>query len=39
MYNAALRVGHYMLIRRGSILTYSQLISVVVNILFNIIGI
>lgn len=39
MYNAALRAGHYTLINKGSILTYSQLISVIVNIILNFIGI
>lgn len=39
MYNAALRAGHFTLIGRGSILTYSQLISVVLNIFFNYFGI
>lgn len=35
MYNAALRAGHYALIKRGNILMYSQGISVVVNIILN----
>lgn len=39
MYNAALRAGHYTLINRGSILTYSQIASVIVNVVLNIIGI
>lgn len=39
MYNAALRAGHYTLINRGSILTYSQLVSVVLNIIMNFFGI
>lgn len=39
MYNAALRAGHYTLINRGSVLTYSQVTSVVVNIIMNIVGI
>ena len=39
MYNAALRAGHYTLINRGSILTYSQMVSVIVNIVMNIVGI
>ncbi len=38
-YNAALRAGHYTLINRGSILTYSQVASVLVNIVLNVIGI
>ncbi|WP_455615313.1 flippase [Eisenbergiella sp.] len=39
MYNAALRAGHFTLIGRGTILTYSQLISVVVNVILNYYGI
>ena len=39
MYNAALRAGHYTLINRGSILTYSQIASVIVNVILNIVGI
>ena len=39
MYNAALRAGHYTLINRGSILTYSQIVSVIVNVILNIVGI
>jgi O-antigen/teichoic acid export membrane protein len=35
MYNAALRAGHFTLINRGIILTYSQVISVVLNIVLN----
>lgn len=35
MYNAALRAGHFTLINRGVILTYSQIISVVLNIILN----
>lgn len=35
MYNAALRAGHFTLINRGVILTYSQIISVVLNIVLN----
>lgn len=39
MYNAALRAGHFTLINRGSILTYSQIVSVIVNIVMNVVGI
>ena len=39
MYNAGLRAGHFTLINRGSILTWSQLISVGVNICMNYFGI
>lgn len=39
MYNAALRAGHYTIIGRGSVLTYSQIVSVVANILMNYVGI
>ena len=39
MYNAGLRAGHFTLINRGSILTWSQLISVVVNICMNYVAI
>lgn len=39
MYNAGLRAGHYTLINRGSILTYSQIVSVIVNVVLNLIGI
>lgn len=35
MYNAALRAGHFTLINKGKILTYTQLISVVMNIILN----
>ncbi len=35
MYNATLRAGHYTLINKGSILMYSQVISVVVNVILN----
>ena len=35
MFNAGLRAGHYTLINRGDILMYSQMISVVLNILLN----
>jgi O-antigen/teichoic acid export membrane protein len=39
MYNAALRAGHFTLINKGNILMYSQILSVVVNIILNIVGI
>lgn len=39
MYNAALRAGHYTLIHRGTILTYTQIISVIANIILNVFGI
>ncbi len=35
MYNAGLRAGHYTLIKRGNILMYSQIASVVINIVLN----
>lgn len=35
MYNAGLRAGHYTLINRGNVLMYSQIISVVLNIILN----
>lgn len=35
MYNAGLRAGHYTLINRGNVLMYSQIISVVVNVVLN----
>lgn len=35
MYNAALRAGHFTLINRGNILMYSQIVSVVLNIVLN----
>ncbi|MGI5874426.1 MAG: flippase [Bacillota bacterium] len=35
MYNAGLRAGHYTLINRGNVLMYSQIISVVLNVIFN----
>ena len=35
MYNAGLRAGHYTLINRGNILMYSQMISVIVNVVLN----
>jgi len=34
-YNAGLRAGHYTLINRGSILMYTQMFSVVLNLLLN----
>lgn len=39
MYNAALRSGHFTLINRGGILTCSQAISVIANIVMNVVGI
>ena len=39
IYNAALRAGHLTLINKGDILMYSQMLSVIANILMNIIGI
>ena len=39
MYNGALRAGHYTLIKKGSILTWSQAISVVANVVMNFVGI
>lgn len=39
MYNAALRAGHFTLIGQGSILMYSQIFSVIVNVILNAIGI
>jgi len=35
MYNAALRAGHFTLIHRGRILMYSQLFSVLINLILN----
>lgn len=35
MYNAGLRAGHYAIINRGSILMYSQIISVIANVILN----
>lgn len=35
MYNAALRAGHFTLINRGNILMYSQIVSVILNIILN----
>lgn len=35
MYNAALRAGHFTLINQGKILMYSQIVSVVLNIILN----
>ena len=39
MYNAALRAGHYTMINKGNILMYSQVFSVIANIIMNVIGI
>lgn len=39
MYNAALREGHFTLNGHGSILTYSQFISVIANVVMNLVGI
>ncbi|MCD8096459.1 MAG: oligosaccharide flippase family protein [Lachnospiraceae bacterium] len=39
MYNAALRAGHFTVIGKGKLLTYSQAVSVVVNIVLNLVGI
>ena len=35
MYNAGLRAGHYTLIGRGNVLMYSQIFSVIINIILN----
>lgn len=35
MYNAGLRAGHYTMINRGHILMYSQIISVILNVVLN----
>lgn len=35
MYNAGLRAGHYTLINHGNVLVYTQIISVVVNVILN----
>lgn len=35
MYNAALRAGHYTLINCGNILMYSQIVSVILNLVLN----
>ncbi len=35
MYNASLRAGHYTLINRGNVLMYSQMVSVVLNLILN----
>ena len=35
MYNAALRAGHYTLINKGSVLMYSQIASVIINVVLN----
>lgn len=39
VFNAALRAGHYTLIQRGNILMITQMISVVINVVLNYIGI
>lgn len=39
VYNSALRAGHYTLINRGEMLMYSQIISVIANVVMNVIGI
>lgn len=39
MFNAGLRAGHFTMINKGSILMWSQIISVVVNICLNYVGI
>lgn len=39
MYNAVLRAGHFTLINRGNILMFSQIISVILNIILNYFGI
>ena len=38
-YNAGLRAGHFTLINKGKILAYSQFAAVIINIIFNYIGI
>ena len=35
MYNAALRAGHFTVINRSSILTWSQIVSVIANVVMN----
>ena len=35
MYNAGLRAGHYTLINQGNVLMYSQIISVIFNVILN----
>lgn len=37
MYNAGLRAGHYTLINKGNIMMYSQIISVCINVILNVI--
>ena len=37
VYNAGLRAGHYTLINKGKVLMYSQIISVIVNIVLNLV--
>ena len=37
MYNAAIRAGHFTLINKGSILMYSQIASVVINLILNLV--
>ncbi|MCD8361784.1 MAG: oligosaccharide flippase family protein [Lachnospiraceae bacterium] len=39
MYNAALRSGHFAVIGKGKLLTYSQIVSVVFNVVLNVVGI
>ncbi len=39
MYNAALREGHFTLNHHGSVLTYSQFVSVCANVVMNLVGI
>ena len=39
MYNAALRAGHYTMINKGNILMYTQLFSLVLNVILNYVGI
>ena len=39
MYNAALRAGHFTMINKGNILMYTQLFSLIINIILNYIGI
>ncbi|MCD8196782.1 MAG: oligosaccharide flippase family protein [Lachnospiraceae bacterium] len=39
MYNAALRSGHFAVIGKGKLLTYSQAVSVVFNVVLNVVGI
>ncbi len=35
MYNAGLRAGHYTLINRGNVLMFSQIVSVILNVILN----